>query len=333
MPELRKDYILEQWAIIATERGKRPDEFRHSEQQQKIPNYQKTCFFCPGNEHMTPPEITRITKETGTVGKNGNGEDKAGWLIRVFPNKFPAVVAEGNPQIQTHNTFFTFASAYGYHEVVVETPEHDKQLADLSEEHIAKVFFVYQERITALNAKQHIPYVQVFKNYGAEAGTSIQHTHSQIIAYNVLPQRIQEKIHAIKNYNSCPYCAIIQTEKNSYRAVFETPEVVCFTPYASRFPFEIWLFSKRHVQGMDELSPEEMKSLAVLLKKILQKLQHLNASYNMVINYAPEGTNLHFHIEILPRLTTWAGFELGTGTTINPVTPEEAATFYRDSGT
>lgn len=337
MPELRKDYILEQWAIIATERGKRPDEFRHSPQkqqqgqygeegkQQQVPNDQKGCFFCPGNEHTTPPEITRVKRE----GKNRNGRDEAEWLIRVFPNKFPAVVAEGNPTIETHNHYFTFASAYGYHEVIVETPEHNKQLADLPEEHIAKILGVYRERIHVLSAKQHMQYVQVFKNYGREAGTSIQHAHSQIIACNAPPKRLQEKCHAIKNDNHCPYCDIILAEKNSYRAVFENNGAVCFTPYASRFPFEIWLFPKRHVCTLDDLSPEEINDLAALLKKILQKLQQIEASYNMTLSYAPSGTNLHLHIEIMPRLTTWAGFELGTETIINPVTPEDAAKFYR----
>jgi UDPglucose--hexose-1-phosphate uridylyltransferase len=309
--ELRKDYILDRYVIIAGERAKRPDEFKKKPKIKK----EDTCFFCPGNESMTPPEICRYP-ESAKV-----------WEMRVFPNKFPATRPEGKFEIKTDNNFFTYSDAYGYHEVLVETPNHEETLADLPEDRIAEVFRLFKKRIIVNVNSPNISYVTIFKNHGENAGTSIIHTHCQLISNSAVPQAILEKEKAVKKFQSCPYCSIISIEKDSFRRCFENSCFVAFTPYASRHPLEIWVFPKRHVLSITDFNNQEFVYLAEIMKKILLKLKSINADYNFYLQYGIE--NMHFHIEITPRLSTYAGYELSTGTIINTMPPERAAEFYR----
>ncbi len=309
MSELRKDYILNRWVIIATERAKRPTDFK----KPKIKINNSKCNFCPGNEDKTPDEITRIN-------------EKGKWLIRVFPNKFPAVKLAGDYDIKIHNKFYTFADAYGHHEVVVET-NNNKQLWDFTIDHIEKILTIYNERINVLSKLDGISYVQVFKNHDEAAGTSIMHSHSQIIAYNKIPHLIEDEIKYSMLEGNCAYCEIIQREKDSHRRCFENDSFIAFCPYASRFPFEILIFSKKHLTSLGECN---LTDLASIMKQILLKLKEINAPYNYMIHYSPKKEdNLHFHLEIIPRLSTWAGFEY-SGTIINSMPPEDAAKFYRE---
>jgi UDPglucose--hexose-1-phosphate uridylyltransferase len=311
--ELRKDYILDRWVIIAPGRGKRPQEFK----KEIVSQEKGVCVFCPGNEGMTTADI-------GKVAKSDNPKE---WLIRWFENKFAAVSLQGNFNIQTHNNYYTFADAFGRHEIIVETPEHNKQLGDLSVEHLKKVLDVYKNRIDDLSKIKGVKYVCVFKNEGPDAGASLRHSHTQVIAYDKVPTFIQEKVRA--NSDQCHYCSIIQREKDSLRRCFENEKFVAFTPYASRFSFEVWIFPKEHLTKLRVMDDFTTTKLAEMLRNILFKLKELNASYNMVLQHSPEGGDLHFHIEVLPRLSTWAGFELCSDTIINKVPPEDAAKFYR----
>ncbi len=306
MGELRKDYILDRWVIIATERGQRPHQFKQLGEMSEAKD-----FFAPGNEHLCPPEIYRKEKNSG-------------WQIRVFPNKFPAVKPEGTSIIKTDNKFYTYSDAFGKHEVIVETPDN-RQMWDLSVAEIKDVLEVYKLRVNEILKIPGIRYVCIFKNHKKEAGTSIIHSHSQVIAYDNVPRVVQEKIQASKRYDSCPYCEIIQREKDSRRRCFENANFIAFTPYASRFPFEMLILPKDHKRNLDEL---DLGELADIMKKVLVKLRELNAPYNYILHYSPADENLHFQIEVLPRLTTWAGFEY-SGTVINPMPPEKAAEFYR----
>jgi len=310
--ELRKDYVLDRYVIISTDRAKRPDQFK---QEIKKQQQDDICYFCPGNEHMTPPEIERFP------------EQSKDWQIRVFPNKFAAVKPEGKFDITTDNYFYTFSDAFGYHEIIVGTPKHDEILADVSEEHLANLFKVFKKRIQVNMNSDNIKYVSVFKNKGVAAGTSIYHSHCQLISYNIVPEIILEKEAALKKHKECPYCYILQIEKNSHRRCFENKDFVAFTPYASRFPFEIWVMPKRHILNITDFSDQEFVYLAEIMKKILMKLKELNANYNFYLQYGVE--KMHFHIVIAPRLSTWAGFELSTQTIINSMPPERAAEFYR----
>ena len=326
MIELRKDYILDRWVILAPTRKKRPRDF--ARQQATVTS--NVCVFCAGNEKLTPPEIGRI--------KGPDGE----WLMRWFPNLFPAVEESGQKYIRTDNMFYTFASAYGSHEIIVETPSHERQLWNLTATELLQLLIVYRERIADLGNKEGIKYVAVFKNHGGEAGTSLVHSHTQVASTNILPPLIRAEAAAIKNHenqnnNQCPYCSIINTEKNSYRRCFENNHAVAFTPYGARFNFELWIFPKRHFRQLSEAGEDELQGIAELLAAALHKLRELNVPYNYVLHYLPSNagvndpgfTDFHFHIEVQPRLSIWAGFELNTDIIINSVTPEDAAKFYR----
>ncbi len=311
MLELRKDYILDRWVIIAGRRSKRPKEFKEEKKKKEL----KKCFFCPGNENLTPPEIWRIEK---------NGK----WQIRLFPNKFPFVEEKGSP-ILKESRFFLHSAAYGKHEILVETPEHNKQLWDLGKERIKLVFKAINRRINELMDMDNIKYVLVFKNHGDKAGTSLVHSHMQIVAISVIPPAIREEIEATRKYKECPYCSIIKLESKTKRKAFENRRFLAFTPYASRFNYEVWVFPKRHIRNLSEFDDEDYSGLADILRKILLKLKKLNLSYNFYLHYSPEKSDLHFHIEITPRIAIWAGFEFSSGVTINSVSPEDAARFYR----
>ncbi len=312
MLELRKDYILDRWVIAASVRAKRPKEYK-----QKITAKEpKICVFCPGNENLTPPEIGRIEK---------NGK----WLLRWFPNKFPFVEQKGSAKIKTKG-FFTSSSAYGKHEVIADTNKQNVQLWDTKKEQIKLLLEVINQRITALEKLKGIKYVSVFKNHGEKAGTSILHSHVQITAISNIPPAVKEKLAAIKKHKKCPYCQITKIESKGKRKCFENKTFVAFAPYASRFNYEVWLFPKKHIKNLSELKDNEMADLASILNKVLKKLRELNLSYNLIFHYSPKKENLHFHIEVAPRIATWAGFEFSTGITINSVMPEDAAKFYRN---
>lgn len=322
MNELRKDYLLNRFVIVAPGRANRPNLFSEKPAASIREKHDSKCPFCPGNES----QLIGITDETQ--------KDNA-WTIRVVPNKFTAVTLEGNPEVRTDNKFYTFAAAYGVHEVIIETPDHAAELEDLPVEHIQTVIQTYIKRIRALNDLNHIRYVSVFKNRGVEGGASLPHSHSQIIAYNLKPAWISEELMAHYDYliknESCPQCEIICKEMESYRRVEENASFAAFTPYASRFPYELRIYPKKHYANIVDLSWDESMHLAMILKKMLQQLDKLGyPPYNMTIHNAePTGENFHFYVEILPRLSLWAGLELETGTIINKVSPEDAARFYR----
>lgn len=306
MKEIRKDYLLNRWVYYSTKRKDRPREFA-----KKL----SVCYFCPGNEHLTPKEIGRV-------------EEKGEWKIRWFPNKFP--VLDSKTLLKANkNKFLNSISSYGMHEVIAETSAHKKQLFDLSVEHIAELLKVYSLRIKALSKLKNVKYVVVFKNHGKEAGTSLIHSHTQVVALPKIPSLIEEKLKAVKNFKKCPYCSIIKAEKNSKRKVFENKSFVSFAPYASRFNYEVWVFPKKHIRNITELNDEEFKDLAIIFKKMLLKLKKLNCSYNFFLHYAPKGTDLHFHIEFMPRISVFGGFEYSSNDIINSVMPEMASKFYR----
>ncbi|MBN4049271.1 galactose-1-phosphate uridylyltransferase, partial [archaeon AH-315-M20] len=281
---LRKDYVLDRWVYYATERKKRRMEFK----EKYHTNEGKTCFFCAGNEHLTPPEIGRV-------------EYKNSWKIRWFPNKFPAVELKGSPAIKTKNKFYTEGKTYGTHEVIAETGDHKKQLWDLNINDIKEIFDVYALRIKTLLKLKGITYVSVFKNHGQQAGTSLVHSHTQVAAISILPQQVMEEVKAAKKFRKCPYCSIIGLEAKSKRKIIENKNVVVFCPFASRFNLEAWIFPKRHVKSIVNMNDKELYDMAAVLKKILVKLKRLNASYNFYLHYAPAGNDLHFHIKVTPR--------------------------------
>ena len=241
--ELRKDYLLDRWVLISKTRSKRPHEFIEENNIYKDDSGPEKCFFCPGNEEETTAEIGRIA-------------DGKKWRVRWFPNKFPAVKLEGKYTVTTDNHFFTWSNGYGEHQVIVETPDHGEQITDFDEEKLVEIFKVYANRIEDMRSKPHIKYVSVFKNHGQKAGTSIVHSHSQMISLNIIPQEIQIKIDALKQHEGCAYCKILDIEKKSVRNIFENESCIAIAPYASRFNMEVWIFPKNHYKRLDDFSDD-----------------------------------------------------------------------------
>jgi UDPglucose--hexose-1-phosphate uridylyltransferase len=333
MPELRKDPVVGRWVIIATERSLRPTSFA---QEVDKPS-SGFCPFCPGNEDKTPPEVFAV--------RNGDGKkDGPGWSVRVVPNKFPALQIEGNLERRGEGLYDKM-NGVGAHEVVIEGPGHDQDLADLPVEHIQQILMAYRERIMDLHRDQRFRYVLIFKNHGQQAGATLEHTHTQLIATPIIPKSLQEELEGSRRYyelkERCVFCDIIQqetSENNGKRVVLSSPRFVVIEPYAPRFPFETWILPLRHDDSYQTLSdPEAFQDLATVLKETLQRLNRAldRPPYNFVIHTAPVGKNgelehYHWHLEIMPKLTRFAGFEIGSGFHINPTPPEAAAHYLRE---
>jgi len=329
MPELRKDPIIRRWVIIAHERAKRPSDFKH-----KTPEPDEAfCPFCEGNEDKTPPEILAYRKA-------GTAPNKPGWRVRVISNKFPALRIEGDLEKRGMG-MYDLMNGIGAHEVFVETPYHHHSPSCLEVPEIQEIVWAYRDRLVDLKKDRRLVYGLVFKNVGREAGASLSHTHSQLIATPFVPIRISEEIRGSTEYYSyrgrCIFCDMIR-EEISYgkRIVEETAEFVAFAPFAARFPFETWIVPKQHLSHFENSPKQVMEDFALILKIVLSKLEIAleQAPYNYIIHSSPFDIDYlkeyHWHLEIIPRLTKTAGFEWGTGCYINPVSPENASEFLRE---
>jgi UDPglucose--hexose-1-phosphate uridylyltransferase len=338
MPELRRDPVVGRWVIIATERAKRPSDFTASASNGPIDP--KKNPFAEGNEAMTPPEIFAFRSPHSRA-------NEPGWLVRVVPNKFPALRIEGTLDKEADGIYDKM-SGIGAHEVIIETPNPTEELQEQSVEGVARVLEAYKIRMTDLLRDPRFKYILIFKNVGKDAGASLQHPHSQLIATPVTPNRIRERLIGAREYyeykDRCIYEDILRQElKDGSRLVYENAGFVAFCPFASRFPFEINILPRRQSAYYHHIEPNEILLLADALKVTLTKLaKGLNRpQYNMILvtapaRYAHSGywatidNDFRWHIEILPRLTLIAGFEVGTGFYINPTIPEDTAKFLRE---
>lgn len=339
MPELRKDPVTGRWVIISTIRGKRPSDFQQETHHGKGGVH---CPFCPGNEKMTPPEIAALRDP-------GSQPNAAGWHVRVIPNKFPALGID-TPLVKKGVGIYDVMTGFGAHEVIIETPQHEKTLHELSHEEIKNILAISQNRIEDLHRDIRLRYVLLFRNEGPQAGASLEHPHSQIIATPITPKRVKEELIGAEGYykvkERCVFCDMITQEKDSgQRIVFENDHFISFCPFAARFPFEIWLLPKHHelnfYSARDHLG-ELAQAVKITMEKLAAALNY--PQYNYLVHSAPNlfsrrgywqtiHEDYHWHIEIIPRLTRVAGFEWGTGFYINPTPPEEAAKYLREIST
>ena len=330
MPELRKDPIVGRWVIIATERARRP--MPQSAEPLLAPG--GYCPFCEGNEDKTPNEIYSF-RELGTHA------DQPGWRVRVVPNKFPALQIEGDLQ-KKGDGIYDCMNGIGAHEVILECPFHETSMARLPESYIREILWTYHERLADLKMDSRMVYGMIFKNVGAAAGASLEHSHSQLIVTPILPVNVLEEMNgALEFYKyrgRCIYCDIISQELGAdKRVIFDSPSFLVIAPYASRFPFETWIIPTQHNSHYENASKSELDELAGVLKTILLKLEIAldNPAYNYMIHTGALNTSqlphYHWHIEIIPRLTRVAGFEWGTGFYINHVPPEQAALVLRNT--
>jgi len=330
MPEVRLNRITGDWVIIATERARRTEEFARKREKKELPNHVESCPFCVGNENQTPSETFRLSDQDGR------------WLVRSFHNKFSALNPEGEI-IKNKTDFKQYISGVGLHEVIVETPEHNKTIALLPLKHVELVLNAYKNRLLAFYGDPRVEHVIIFKNHGEGAGTSLEHPHSQIVGTPVFPGQVMTRLEgAMRNYyyvdyKECIYCTYMNGEiKEKERIVSENEFFVAFVPYAAISPFHTWIFPKRHSACFGETTQNEIVGLAEVLKDVLLRLYIGldNPDFNYVLRSlsasGAETKYFHWYISVVPRITQAAGFELGTGMFINTAMPEESAQYLRE---
>ncbi len=340
MPELRRDPIVGFWTILSTERSRRPVEFK----AEKIAE-ESACCFCEGHESET-------TGEVYAVRKNGSKADGPGWDVRVIVSKTPLLSQEGVTD-RMGRGIYDFMEGVGKHEILIESPKHKHDLDEFEPTDIERVIKVYAERLNALREDKRFEYGLLFKNHGHLSGSAkdvVPHSRSQLIGLPIIPKRVKEELWGARGYferqDRCVYCDVLKQEMaDGSRTVDQNDSFFAFCPFASRAPFEIWIFPKKHRADFGNIQASEIQALALILKECLTRLHVLlnDPPFNLILHTAPfrrqknnyqwktieEDSHWYFHIQ--PRLTQSAGFEWGTGIHINPTPPEDAALLLRET--
>lgn len=335
MPELRKDPVTREWVIIAVERAKRPSDFAFLENTcpDDRPEWSENCPFCPGNEARTPPEVLAYRKQ--------GAPNTPGWWIRVVSNRYPALAIEGGLNKAGRGLYDTM-NGVGAHEVIIETPSHNKNLARIEESAIADLVWAWRDRYLDLRKDRRFQYIVIFRNQGELAGASLVHPHCQLVATPVVPLDIVQEMEGFKRYaefhDRCIMCDTLRQElDDGERMVLENDYFAALEPFASKYPFETMIIPKIHRGAFADMLPAEVEQFASILKGALLKLEVClrNSPYNFNLHIAPcnqeTADGFHWHLDIVPRLTTAAGFEMGTGIYINATRPEDAASFLREA--
>lgn len=327
--EIRQNKATKEWVIIAPSRGKRPLDFAQVKTDRKPePPHDPECPFCPGNEARLEPRLY----EARALNSHG-------WQTRVVPNKYPALTPNNSVQRYAVGPYVALPG-YGHHEVVIESPRHDLDLAVMPDEQLQAIIATYHQRYLTLRADPKNTLVLIFRNHGARAGASLKHPHSQVITTGMIPQHFRWREEEAERYydewGRCVFCDMLAFEaENRQRVVLETDKYLAFVPFAAEVPFEIWIMPKRHQPDFAHSSETERMELADAMRNILGRLYaKLNdPDYNYVINTYNRPDNeahVHWYLRIRPRLVTRAGFEIGTGIRINPSLPEADAALLND---
>ncbi len=323
MAEIRKDPFSEELVIYSPGRENRPD---FTGMKKSIELSPENCPFCLGNEDMTPPEIFRIG-------------DHSEWKVRVIPNKFPVLEVEESRNNEVDGIFRKFRDA-GAHEVIIETPSHSEDLSKSDQEYFRNIFYVYRERIRDLKRDVRMKYIQIFKNYGASAGATISHHHSQLIALPFVPENIKERLKFLKNYyiknKKSLFTDVITGElKIRERIISENELFLAVAPWYSKSPFQVSVFRKEGFPRFEDINDSELVELSdifeVVIKKLLAALGDI--PMNLILKNAPFNKEVdqsfNWSIEVLPVLGGTGGFEAATGTYINSVLPEKASAILK----
>lgn len=332
MSEIRQDITTREWVIFAKERARRPDDFRRDSDIPKERRQGDACPFCPGNEGLTMAEVYRSPDVTS--------ERTIEWGVRVVPNMFPALAGEGSLSRVMEGHHFHRIDGVGFHEVVIEGPGHVRFMHEMTDEEVVAIVNAYRARFAELRKDDRLKLILIFKNHGRAAGTSLQHPHSQIIASPVVPAYIRSKYELATAYyddtERCIYCDVVHEEiALKKRIICSNESFVAFHPFASRLPFETWIAPISHRSSFGMISDAEAVDFARIMRVVLRQLAVGlgNPDFNYVIHTAPlsdENKPYYlWHMQILPRLVTQAGFELGSGMAINTALPEETAEFMR----
>ncbi len=333
MSELRQDPVTKHWVVIASERARRPEDYPKDREKAKCPEFSESCPFCPGNEAMTPSEEVAYRQ-------HGTQPNTEGWRVRVVPNKFAALVPDGHLGRIRENEFFRRMDGVGKHEVVIESPVHNAAIGTMELKQVEEILLIYRDRFNELSQDSRFEFVTIFKNHGKLAGTSLIHPHSQIIATPIVPLHIRHRHEEAMRYyddnGECVFCRMIEEERDAgKRVILETEDFLAFEPFASSAPFETWIVPAKHAATYGSISIDDTRKFASILSRIMKRIHKglSNPDYNYMIHTAPfkdaDENWYHWFIQILPRLTTIAGFELGSRVFINTTPPEEAAEFLR----
>jgi UDPglucose--hexose-1-phosphate uridylyltransferase len=331
MPELRKDPIVGRWVVVNVENPTLPGDFH-------LPPFERkgddNCPFCYGNESMTPPEIEVISE--------GEREpNTSGWKVRVVPNKFPALRIEGDLDKRGLG-LYDMSNGVGAHEVIIENPEHFKGLDQLNTKDVEYILKAYRSRSLDLRKDRRFKYILIFKNVGLQAGASLEHGHSQLIALPMIPKNVKEEVKGAKTYyefrERCIFCDMIAYElEEEERIVCENDNFLAFCPLSSRFSFEVWIIPKKHLGDFGLIDELRIGECAQILKEAIRRLRKVLGEhpYNYIIHTSPVNTDgdlaYHWHIEIMPKLTRVAGFEWGSGFYVVFTPPEVAAKYLKET--
>ncbi|MFC2051859.1 galactose-1-phosphate uridylyltransferase [Chloroflexota bacterium] len=330
MSELRQDPTTREWVIIAPERARRPQQTPKKRRTDKLPDRDASCPFCTGNESQTPVEVFRIpaSREAST------------WEVRVVPNRFAALSSDGSVVRREHGRFIREMDGFGAHEVIIESPSHNTPMALMSYEQVQKILIAYQERYNELKKNRKLKFITIFKNHGWASGTSLVHPHSQLVATPIITPYYHRRFDIAHDYHAdmggCLYCELLAEElAKGERIISETEEFVIFQPYASRVPFETWIIPKEHSASFGLFPASGLAELASVLKDTLFCIYHEldNPDFNLMVDTSTTDDEYdpyyHWHFRILPRLSTIAGFEIGSGIYISTSLPEETVEVMR----
>jgi UDPglucose--hexose-1-phosphate uridylyltransferase len=324
MGDLRKDYVLEKFVVVPS--TEQPTDDRKLAMGK--------CAYCPGNETMTEPALLALVVKDGMLQRLSDSDDSIvdDWSVRVFQNSNP-VVAVGPTANYSEKPLYS-EPAYGYHQIVVATPEHKHGLSQISVEQWVNVLVVVQDRVRWLYTQKSVTYVSIFVNSGAGAGAQMSHPHLHIVTFSGIPPVIEmeaEGSHRYMNENgNCPACNIIAVESSGPRQILATDSFLSFCPWAPTYPYEFWIYPKRHMTSFSKLTQKEINDLALMLRATLGGMSKAlkDAPFNLVFHLSPEKKNsrqIHWHIEVYPQINTWSGLERGFGVFVNDVRPEKSA--------
>ena len=315
MSQLRLNPLTGRWVAIATGRASRPEDFAP---RIDGPAPQLRCPFCPGHEEETPPALE-------TYGRSGE------WLVRVVPNLYPAFEGRGDFVVEDVGPVFHQAPGTGIHEVLVFSPDHRASWADLDDRQIGLVIAAIRDRMEEHAEHTSVRYTQTIVNHGREAGASLEHPHGQLLAVPFVPEELQAELDGFADRDEpCVLCTTIDEEEAAgHRVLLADERVLVVCPFWSGTPYEMLVLPRRHEAHLAQAAPADLVAVSRALRDSLSALGRLvgDAAYNLVFHTAPHRSTdrFHWHVHVLPRLTSVAGFEAGTGVLINIVAPEQAA--------
>lgn len=330
MSELRTDPLSGRHSLVSPVRLRRPDEFHSSAGPLSTVN----CPFCPGNEHETLGEILTLPDDS---------DRGRAWGLRVVPNRYPAVGScRADPERGVPDTDGLAPVADGFHEVVIETSDHDTRMSEYDVGHLARLLGVLRDRARELEQRPGVRHVQIFRNCGGDAGASLRHPHTQVIALPVAPPRFLAEAARLSEADPggdvrSVLCSMLEAETaDGSRVVFDQGGFVAFAPFASLMAYEVWIAPRRHAPAFTSLTDDALAPLAAILNATLRATDGAlgHPAFNLSIQTAPgplehEYPAFHWRIEILPRVSQLGGFEFATGMHMNSVPPERAAAELR----